>query len=308
MYLPNSFNKFAKVIRPKRLIRRFWVSPQDDHAVKTTAADCWRLLTEGAITSFPRLLCRAQYTVRQMNADSKKLATTAIQMLCFEITKDISRLLVWWVFFWAFFVYGPLLLSSTESVDVFLLEGKFEACVFSRMRNSAIIPWKTSPVGLLTLLWARSRGRRVPRGLLGMNGNPRWSSGTALLLPIDIFSFWASVVGTPVVVTFCTLVTLGEVLLWDTSRLIRCTWLTLLESRSICCKLAAATGVDINRKYEQIISTVTTRTIGQNDFIFTTGQASIEWHKAIIPPSSCMKIFAVLSFEGFRKSDSLAVF
>ena len=77
---------------------------------------------------------------------------------------------------------------------------------------------------------------------------------------------------------------------------------------STCCKLAASTGVDINRKYEQIINTVITRTIGQNDFIFTTGQASIEWHKAITPPSSGMKIFAVLSFEGFRKTDSLAVF
>ena len=54
-----------------------------------------------------------------------------------------------------------------------------------------------------------------------------------------------------------------------------------LLPRSTCCKLAASTGVDINRKYEQIINTVITRTIGQNDFIFTTGQASIEWHKRL---------------------------
>ena len=58
-------------------------------------------------------------------------------------------------------------------------------------------------------------------------------------------------------------------------------WLKSLLPRSTCCRLAASTGVDINRKYEQIINTVITRTIGQNDFIFTTGQASIEWHKRL---------------------------
>lgn len=44
-----------------------------------------------------------------------------------------------------------------------------------------------------------------------------------------------------------------------------------LLPRSICCKLPAAAGVAIDRKYEQIINAVTSRTVGQNDFIFTTG-------------------------------------
>ena len=57
-----------------------------------------------------------------------------------------------------------------------------------------------------------------------------------------------------------------------------------LLPRSACCKLPAAEGVAINRKYEQMINTVTNRTSGPNDFIFsvfTTGQVGAECHKAI---------------------------
>ena len=59
---------------------------------------------------------------------------------------------------------------------------------------------------------------------------------------------------------------------------------TSLLPPSVCCKLPAAEGVAINRKYEQIINTVTNRTSGQNDFIFSifaTGQVSAECHQAI---------------------------
>ena len=201
----------------------------------------------GAISSFPRL-CRTQFTVKQMNADSNKLATTAIQMPCFEITMDISRLLLLWVFFWPFPVCG----SSMELDDVFVFEGKVEAWVlFSLRRNSAKISLTCSPlplsppkfgVGPLALLWVGGWGCSVPRWLLWMIGNPKWSSGTALLF--NIFSFSSSVkfkagipdglgvfpffvsqpwtrrrlkvvatVGTPVVVTFCTLLTSGQVIL-----------------------------------------------------------------------------------------------
>ena len=217
--------------------------------------------------SFPRRLRRTQCTVRQMNADSNKLPTTAIQMPCFEITMDVSCLLLWRVLSWAPSVFGASLLSS-ETVDAVVFENTVEVCVLlSRMRNSAIIAWGCFPVApfpefwlaLLTLLWVRSRGRRMPRWLLGMIGNPRWSSGTAVLF--NIFFFWSSVspvkfmedrpvglagqwktgrrikvvatVGITVVVTFCTLVALGEVLLWDTSRWIRCAWLKLQEAKII---------------------------------------------------------------------------
>ena len=59
---------------------------------------------------------------------------------------------------------------------------------------------------------------------------------------------------------------------------------TSLLPPSVCCKLPAAEGVAINRKYEQIINTVTNRTSGQNDFIFSifaTGQVRAECHQAI---------------------------
>ena len=207
-----------------------------------------------------------------MNADNK-LVTTVIQMPCFEITLGMPRLLSWRVFFWASSVCEALLLCS-ESVDMVVFEDKLEVCVlFSRSRISPIIPSGRDPfpefgVGLLVLLWVSGKGRRVPRWLLGMIGNPRWSHGALLLFPLPLFplplfSFWSSVcpvkfkadrpvglgvflrlvdqpetgqrlkvvatVGTPVVVTFCTWVALGGVMLW--SRFNRCAWLIFEETK-----------------------------------------------------------------------------
>lgn len=220
-------------------------------ALKTTAADRWLLLPEGAIISFPRLLRRTQRTVREIKQDSSKLATTEIQMLCFAITEEISRLLLRGCSIPA--ECEDLLLCPTELVDLLVPEcsSKVEVWVpFSR--SSPIISWETLPsrscpefvtMALLAFCLVRGcLGRRVPWWLLGMIGNPRWSSGTGPAVFLRLVDQpkkgrlrVVATVGTPVVVRFCLWVTLAVLKVWllDTSRLTRRPLLTIQEAKGI---------------------------------------------------------------------------